>query len=330
MYNNLSLFNANGINCQLELGNWSISKINHILNNAQRYSFDPSQKIMFIIQHFMGTPFIFDAQLPIAKKGILKVRLESFDSLTFVHNMLSLSHASSFEEFIKNLYEIEFAWTEKNVIDNDPDKGNRLSLACESILINAINKKYLRDITNELIASDKLDTVEINIKRYQRPKKFDQKELFVSPKYGSGIKREQFITINNIGRINKDLVKTGDIVLLTKGEISNRGVKQDVLVNHLVFAYKQDNEIYFIHASKDFMLKSSGTSNISDFYSRVYYDPKHQREQLGVSFGGKYLGEELNIHMNGIDYWAYDPFVKESLINYVEQNYWGAKFLRAL
>ena len=330
MYNNLNSFNAHGISCQLELGKWSINKVNSLLNKAQSYSFDPGQKIAFIIKHFMGTPFIFDAQLPIAEKNILKIRLKSFDGLTFVHNMLALSKAGSFEEFTKNLYKIEFACAEENIINNDPDKGNRLLFACESILINAINKNFVRDITYELIAADKLDMVEVNIKRYQRPKKIDRRELFVSPKYGSGIKREQFIGANNIDKINKDLVKTGDIILLTKGEISNKGIKQDVLINHLAFAYKLNNEIYFIHASKDFILKPSGASTTLDFYSRVYYDPIHQREQLGVSFGTKYLGEEFNIHMNGIDYWAYHLSDKESLVDYVKQNYRGAKFLRVL
>ncbi len=238
MYNNSRQHKVNGINCQLELGKWSINKINDILNTAQLYSFSPSQKITFIIQHFMGTPFIFDARLPITKKGIIRIRLKSFDCLTFVHNMLALSKANRFEEFVKNLYEIEFAWTEMDIINNDPDKGNRLLFACESILINAINKKYVRDITDELVKPGKLDTVEINIKRFQRPKKLDPKELYMSPKYGSGIKKEKFITINNIDKINKDLVRTGDIILLTKRDISNNGIKQDVLISHLVFAYK--------------------------------------------------------------------------------------------
>lgn len=328
MYNNTSIYNANGISYQLELGKWGINKINYLLNQSQLYSFNPSQKIIYIIQQFMGTPFIFDAQLPIAKKGILKVRLKSFDCLTFVHNMLALSKASNFEEFIRNLYEIEFAWTEKNVVDNDPDKGNRLLFACESILINAINKKYVRDITGELVKSNQLDIVEINVKRFQRPKKSDPRELFVSPKYGSGMKKEWFILINNIDKINKDLVKTGDIILLTKGKISNSGIKQDVLISHLVFAYKKNSEIYFIHASKDFILKQS--LDTPNFCSGVYYDPKHQKEQLGVSFGCKHLGDEFNIHMNGIDYWAYDPMIKQSFIDYMKQNYWGAIFLRVL
>ena len=330
MHDNPNICEVNGIRCKLELGNWSIDKIDALLNEANFHSSTLGQKIVFIIQYFMGTPFIYDAQLPLAEEGTLKIRLKSFDNFTFVHNMLALYKANNFEEYVKNLYEVEFAWPEKNIINNDPDKGNRLLFACESVLINAIKQGYVHDITAELVDVEKIDRVEIDIQRYKRPKKTDQKELFVSPKYKSGIKKEHFINANNIDKINKDLVKTGDIILLTKGKISNRGVKQNVLINHLVFAYKEYGEIYFIHASKDFIFRSPVVSDAANLYAKVYYDSKLAKEQLGVSFGYKHLGEKFNMDLNGVEYWAYDPLIKECLIDYIKPNYWGVKILRVL
>src|SRR5215470_14805286 len=79
------------IEAQLELGpQWTISRVQNLLKTAPDH---PNARIEFIAHQFIGTPFIFESNLPIPPKGRIRVRLESFDCITFIYTILALCHS---------------------------------------------------------------------------------------------------------------------------------------------------------------------------------------------------------------------------------------------
>lgn len=318
----------NEIPCQLELGKWSVDQINCLLEEAWQYSADSGDRILFIAKKFFSTPFIFDAKLTIAKDGLLKIRFESFDCQTFVQNMVALCKSRTFEEFVQNLYEIEYIYSETKAINNHPETGNRFIFGCESLLINATNKGYLTEITEGVIDKSLLTALSIDIKAIQRPPIYDPLTLFMTPKYGEKRRTEYFIGKENFDRIDFSQLKSGDIALLSKGEECSKGIKQGIFIRHFVFLEKENDKIFFIHASKDFAWKPNATRTSKPLHTGIYFDLAHKKEHLGVSYGAKYAGDELITHFKGIDYYAYNPETKREFNEYFKANFWGVKFIR--
>ena len=99
--------NIGGFTCLLELGKWTPTSINMMLSKASQYS-DPSDRLHWIMQNFIGVRFEFESMAPILPEGVLRVRLESMDCITYIYNMLALCKAKNFNEYVFNLYNIRY------------------------------------------------------------------------------------------------------------------------------------------------------------------------------------------------------------------------------
>lgn len=319
----------NGIPCQLELGKWSIDKINLLLQEAWQHSSDANDRVLFIAKKFFSTPFLFDAKLPIVKNGLMRIRFESFDCQTFIQHMIALCKSRTFEEFVLHLYEIEYLHPETKEINNHPETGNRFIFGCESILINCVNRGHVSEITERVINPNLLTALAIDIKPIQRPPIYDPLMLFMSPKYGEKARTEYFITKDHFDQIDFSQLKSGDIALLSKGEECN-GIKQGIFIRHFVFLEIEHDKIYFVHASKDFAWRPIATRKSAHQHTGIYFDLAHKKEHLGVSYGAKYVGDELITHFQGLDYYAYNPEIKREFNEYFKANFWGVKFIRLM
>lgn len=325
---NYYLEEIDGIKCQLELGKWSVDSINLLLDSAWgKYAFPSRERLMYITQQFLCTPFCFESNLPILEDGVLRVRLEDFDCITFIYYMLALCNSYNFIEFAHNLYRIRYLSTEKKLICNNPDIGNIFDFPCDSILKNATEMRLLYDITTDLIDSKYLETMSVELKRFKRPKAFDKDELFVTPKFGERTVTDSFITSSHFDKVDFTQLSSGDIVVFSRGPINKDGSKASLLIGHFAFVCKENDNVHFIHVTRNYRRRI--TSQENDRYSTgVFYDDDQKCEQLGVCYGGVFAGDEFTLTADIGYYHCFDQNIKRTLSDYFLNNFWGMKIFR--
>lgn len=316
------------LRCQLELGRWSISSVNQLLKDAWSKTSTSGERVNYIIENLLGTPFAFESNLPILPDGTLRVRLQDFDCITLVYYVLALSQSRDFSQFVDNLYTIRYCNPESRKVLNNPDTGNIFDFACDSILKNAVEKSFIKDITSHLVPPKRLQSFAVQLKRFQRPKAFDKDQLFVTPKYGEREVEASFITAESLDEINIDSVNSGDLVLFSRGPINKDGTTATLLIGHFAFIHKEDNELYFIHATRSYQQKKSNPHQSHSLSTGIFYDHENTKEQLGVSFGGHYLGDEMTLRLNGDVFHCFDQSQKRPLKSYFLDIFWGMKFFR--
>ncbi|HVV69167.1 MAG TPA: N-acetylmuramoyl-L-alanine amidase-like domain-containing protein [Patescibacteria group bacterium] len=308
----------NGITCKLELGKWTIDSLENDLIIAQWKFKLPFERIKFLAEQLISTPFYFESELPILPKQWLRVRFESFDCVTFLYTVIALSSSISFSDFCQKLCKVRYKFSEDFFLDNDPKSGNIFDFVEESILYNCIKRNYLDDITQHLISQNKLIEIKVKIKPVTRPAAHDSKTLIITPKYLQAYEaRWDFIPTSSLSEIDIKYLNSGDIILLSKGEKDSQGQPAISLISHLAIVIKENNELFFIHSSKNYIVDLNIQKN----------DPIHQ--QIGVNYGLKFAGDHYTQKVGNKTYYGYLKEQKQSLITYAENNFKGACFLRA-
>lgn len=249
-----------------QLGQWTKEKINKMLADAQKIK-DPNKRMEFIVEKFMGTEFCYDSQLPILEKGKLRVRLETFDCVTFIYNMVAMNASKNYDEFVINYKNLRYKDPNRLGVDNDPENGNIFDFTEESVYENAIKKGYLKDVTREVAGAAPLTTVSTVLRPVSRDSHHDQKTHVVTPKVHMNEKFSvQTIDADVYSRIDKSKMKDGDVILFT------RESDQRVIFTHLAIAKKMPNgEISFVHAgsSKEVMKVIFKNKRIDDYIKSV-------------------------------------------------------------
>lgn len=232
------------VDLKLELGEWTKEKVNALLQEAQKIK-DPNERIRFIIGKFKDkTGFLYDSQLPILEKGKLRIRLETFDCVTFIYYMVALNEARNFDEFVDNYTKLRYKDPETLGVDNDPETGNIYDFTYESIYENAVQRGMLQNITPEVAGEKYLTTVTTVLKPVERDSKHDKKKQLVTPKVHNGERvYAGVITVEDYNKIDKSKIKSGDVIVFTKGS------EQRVVFTHCAFALVKNGEIYITHAS---------------------------------------------------------------------------------
>lgn len=232
------------VDLRLELGKWTVEKINEMLRKAQQIK-DPNERICYIIEQFKpNAGFVYDSQLPILEKGKLRIRLSDFDCITFIYYMLAMNQARDFNEFADNYKKLRYKNPEELGVDNDPENGNIYDFTYESLYENAAERGFVSNVTKEA-ANGHLTTVSTTLKPVIRDSTHDKKKQLVSPKVHNGEKvSAQVISVDDYKKMDKSKVRTGDIITFTGG-----GNKK-VIFTHNAFAIVKNGEIYMTHASK--------------------------------------------------------------------------------
>lgn len=322
--------NINGLNCLLELGKWTPTAINLMLSNAKKNHSDPSIRLHWIMQNFNGTKFEFESMSENPPKGTLRVRLESMDCITYIYNMLALCKASNFNEYVSNLYNLRYLANDRQFLDSNPDTGNILDFAEESLLLNAVNIGILKDITEEVICEEDLINISVNISRFQRYSIYDKNTSYVTPRFGERLITERFIPVDSIDKIDKSKLKNGDIILLSEGAITKKGVTSPVLISHLAITHLENDEIYFYHATRHFYWRPDANSTTPPSYTGVFLDKERKKEIIGTAHAGIFAGEETKTEYNDLIYFGLNQKIMRPLSDFAGRLFKGIKIVRVI
>lgn len=306
----------NGLQCHLMLGQLTIAQINATLTAKNRHDNIPEQ-FKCVIQLFFGGKFQFESSLKILPPGIVRINYVTFDCITFIYHTLALLRSNNFDDYVAQYVKLRYSLHEAPHggvdINNDPEHGNIFDYVCESLLINALQNNTLTDINPQIISPSVLMTLHARLRQVPRSYLIDKEQHIISPKLGQSTEISyEFIPSNKLNDIDKLKLRTGDIAILTKGHPEHQ---LDLLVNHVVFVYVEDKQYRFIHAGKNYIV---------DPY--VEQDPLKQ--QLGISFGLKYAGDEYTRYIDGVYYYGYHRDQHDELFRYITSNFTGVAFLR--
>lgn len=306
----------NGLQCHLELGQLTIAQINATLTAKGRHDNIPEQ-FKCVIQLFFGGAFQFESSLKILPPGIVRINLVTFDCITFIYHTLALLSSNNFDDYVAEYVRLRYALHEASHggvdINNDPEYGNIFDYVCESLLINAIRNNILTDINTQVISHSALMTLHARLRRVPRSYLIDKEQHIISPKLGQSTEiAYEFIPSNKLSDIDKLKLRTGDIAILTKGHPENQ---LSLLVNHVVFVYVDDKQYQFIHAGKNYIVAPD-------------VEQAPLKQQLGISFGLKYAGDEYTRYIDSIYYYGYHRDQYDDLFRYIASNFTGVAFLR--
>lgn len=316
----------NGVNYVLELGDWTVESVEELISSAHDSCDDQCSRIGFYARALYGTPFVFESHLPILAPQHVRVRLASLDCITFIYTVLALGHAADFNQLASNLSLIRYRDFESRGAWNEPEGGNIFDFASEALINNAQQRGFLLDSTAEIFGRDNLVSVTAHLQPQRRALAFDNEERLACPKYFCGPQTIEVLPREKFGLISKDVLLTGDIVLLTRAPLR----ADSVLVDHAVVAWVTPDGVFFIHATRNFAWRPDANGNSQRNHTGIYYDDDPRKEQLGVTFGLRHAGDELMFMREGLDYHGYFHNQLRSLADYASANFNGILILRAI
>ena len=317
----------------------------HALFQARAKCQDANERISFVARALLGTPFCAESSLTILPPGILRVRLETLDCITFVYTAMALAAAHDFNGFVCHLLALRYHDAESGRIDSDPEFGNIYDYVEELLLRKAIDHGYLVDITERVADPFSLVDATADLQPMRRKTDLDPSNAVVSPKYGAGKFTTSFIPQSAFSCLTAKVVRSGDILLMSRslaGEGLPRragtgpldssftdGSPPPYLIQHCSIAHVENDDLYMIHATKQFAWRPDATAHSPPSHTGVYLGNDPSKEQLGVSFSGQYVGDELILDDNGIHYYGYNPEIKRSVRDFaIGCNFSGVMVLR--
>lgn len=315
-----------GLRCWLDIGAHTPETLTAWLRHLDATTCSPEEKAACIAYKMLGTPFQFESQKAHIPSDAINVCLSNFDCVTLIYHVLALTLANSFEEYVRRLFEIRYECGVTPRVSNEQRDGTRFEFACESLLENAVERGFLRDITAS-IAPGALLTVRVMLQPMARPREHDAEECLVYPRRGERTIASDFIPTQHIARIAKGAVKTGDIVVFTLGAFNADGSRRNLLIRHLGIAIEGPEQINMLHATKDFFWRPDNTDIRDCKASGVFIQNDSQRELIGVGVAGEYAGDEHIAEIDGVKFFGYHQTRQRALSSYA-QNFVGVKFLR--
>lgn len=242
--------------------------------------------------------------------------------------MLALSISSNFNEFVDNLYKIRYLATDDYLIDSDPDTGNILDFAEESLILNATNLGFLTDITEEVAGDTEFQDISVELKRFQRYSFLDKHNTYVTPRFGERVFTSKFISVDMLEKIDAKKIRNGDIILLSEGPITKKNITSPVLISHLAIAHIEDGEIYFYHATRHFYWRPDANSETPPSYTGIFLDKERKKEIIGTAHAGIFAGEDTETEYDGLIYFGLNQKIKRPLRDFAGRLFKGIKILR--
>lgn len=301
--------------CMIDMGHWTSDSFQSMLHRAQAIA-DPGKRIVFLVKQFLGTEFGFESLLAIPPKGKLRVRLSAFDCITFGHYILAMKDAGHFDVFIDNLAKLRYRDPETQGLDSDPEKGNIFDFTYNILLVNAVKRGILKNISADIIAENRLipGLLTRTLKPLMRPEHIGGGK--VTPKYADTTHTIKYIESADVPRIAHS-VQSGDMILFVQKQ---RPGRPENFFGHGAFIVKphdlppglktfnkiadNDSRLYFIHSSmsKGTDLKPLGVcfGSHETYFNSLIYDTKKLRPLShycnGVGWPGIVVLRPLNMH----------------------------------
>jgi hypothetical protein len=113
--------------------------------------------------------------------------------------------------------------------------------------------------------------------------------------------------------------------------LAGTGSPPSYLIQHCSIAHIENDDLYMIHATKQFAWRPDATADSLPSHTGIYLDNDPRKEQLGVSFSGQYVGDGLILDDNGVHYYGYKPEIKRSVRDFaIGCSFNGVKVLRPM
>lgn len=317
---------VNGINCAIDLGRYSVASLTSLVSRSAGQT--AGERVYAIAQSFIGTPFQYETRLPLIGDNTVRVCLSSFDCVTFVYHVLALARSRTFPEYIDRLIELRYVDTEPRRISNDPSAGTIFDFACEALFEQAIRKRILSDVTDEIASPVKLLNISVTLAAIKRPKEHDATEQLVIPRFGERLISGNFIRSQHLERIRLDRVLPGDIIVFTLGAVNRDGSPRHLLIRHVAIALPTASDVHFIHATKDFYWRPDNSNRQNTISTGLFLNNDPRCELIGVGVAGAFAGDDRTLNIEGNNYFAYHHSRPRSLSEYARSNFIGVKFLR--
>lgn len=298
-----------GYMMQLELGKWTKQGIDKLLAEASEIK-DMNERTSYIAMQLQNTPFTYESQLPIPERGVIRVRLETLDCITFVHTIVAMSQASNFNEFVTALRDLRYRNPETEGLNNDPDKGNIEDFAENIYLENAVHRGIVENVTASIAAPSDLVRHTTVLRATQRAGDHDVNRTVVRPKIKENERvSAMFIKPEAIGKYASK-IRTGDILLFT------RGSEQNVLIGHGAMAVNSGGKLYLMHATAHYFNRPNATASTPPSATGVYYEGNPKHEQIGVNIQGAFDDRGPMVKVDGAERWGYNPNSPRTLSDY--------------
>lgn len=303
---------------RMELGQWSKGLIEEYQARAYSEYAECGDRVCFWARALLGTRTHPESALPELERHEVRVRLETLDCVTFVYSCLALARSRTFEEFVTELVHLRYANADERGVDNDPDYGNFLDFACESLLREAVGRGILDDVTPTLVR-DATAVVNVStlLTSHARAARFDPKGGRVRPVFGDWQIEKQFLNRDGL-QAAMDKIRPGDIIMAT------RGSSMPTLVHHCLIAELAPDSQSYIHASFNGYWFSEET------HRQLQDEPERFPEmQCGVSRGSIYAGEEFTVA--GSEERSYHAYLRAQLrpiADALDEPFVGALILR--
>jgi hypothetical protein len=305
--------------CEFQWGSWTWHRLVGL--HADAGNRRDGQRLAYFSSALIGTPFMFESLRLIPPRGTLAVHLDALDCLTFVFTSLAFAAANRVEAIPEMLRSIRYQSSADGVIDSHPEYGNIFDFAEEALLIKAIELGLVRDVTLEVSGAAFTVQRRQHLQAIQRKASADRARLWATPKIQVRTIDSRLIAKANFRRLEEyGALQTGDILLLSKDET--------LLVGHLGIVQTEPEAAYLLHATRHFAWRPDADERTPGTYTRVFYDPMHKREQIGVGFTGIYCGDQIVWNHQGVDYRGYVPGTRRTMTDYLTENFAYVRILR--
>jgi hypothetical protein len=301
-----------GYSYSLQLDPWNPELLAATIRRLRGEHSEPGERASAWCQLLLNTPFEFETKLAQLDDNLVRVRFTSFDCITFVYTVVALANAKDFEDFLARLYRVRYY--EATLID----------FACEALLFNCMDQGLLVDVTAEVVAPTHLLELNMELIPIERPAEHDPDRARVFPRYPN---RRMTTSIALAAGLGERIpgVRSGDIVMFTKGVRKPTGEPHPTLASHAAFAIVDANGcVGFIHATRSYHLDPAKV-----LPANVRCLPGHPEKKLpGVVPGCSYIGDDKTVEFGSMKYFGYDRSKARSLASYAAENFLGVKFLR--
>jgi hypothetical protein len=226
------------------------------------------------------------------QKGIYSI--DGFDCLTFIEFVTSLSYAKNFSDFENIIKDLKYA--DKNI----PSFINRNHFTSIDWQKNNIAKNYFYDLNPSININLSYLTKEISKKDWykkqgltaiHRPdlEEIEKKKLlmklqnegekFTNIKISYPYISKEYIQEKNVKFLIKNLPKAF-IIFVVKDNNYKNNIGTDIIITHTGIGIKEENEIYFIHAST--VNKKVEKVKLTEYFKKY----QTSSAQIGISLLG--------------------------------------------
>ncbi|WP_282045868.1 N-acetylmuramoyl-L-alanine amidase-like domain-containing protein [Roseibium album] len=308
-----------GISCQFELGIWTMRELEALIVPSAGEGI--GARVARIGWAFAGSPFQFDSRRPLPPKGVLGVRLGTFDCYTYVLTVLALAQSVSLEDFVRRLASLRYR--DISQIDSHPETGTIFDFAEEALLLNGTRRGLLRDVTAEIAGADGCERVSSVLEPIRRLPEVDPDELWATPKLGTRETVARMIHRDGFQCLKESSgLCAGDVLLMSRGRVVGG------FVDHLGIVDMDEEGPHLLQCTRHFALHGQARPAGGGLFTGIFYDEDRRCEQIGVGVAGRHAGEEHALTIGGVIMHGYHVCGKRPLIDYLEGAFTGVIVLR--